>query len=1292
MKKRILAILLVVALLTVAAVFTVQAESTAKTPAEAQTIIDAAKDSSFTSLFDGAADTVDAPCPVCGDTVTWYPLASGASGQLDATDAESFKAHYYLAESFNVTGSYLKTVAYDNDADSGVEYCLYLNGNTITAESLRGIFVQYGSTLNLLGEAGGITAAGTGTVATNSAHRGAIDTNGEVNVYGGTYQNVEGTARSVVSMRAYDFAFNMYGGTIQSNNDAYAVYMYNTSNKGGFNAVGGTIDGGVCIDIEGADVSVDGTAVINSDNGGLDLTAGAMLTLGDDLTSGADITVTVNDGAFTNESANAGTIAAAGYIKDTETAKAIRAVDKKLTLGTVKDAADAMTFSGSTTAVCPYCGSLENWTALEGNLAANKTVASGHYYLAEGGSYTSKYRYEVLSKVCVVLNGQSVECTEHRAFRVLKNANTSGELTIMGTGNVTGLTTAARGAIEVYSDQKASVPVILNLFGGTYAANNPSSGGVVINTRSSTAAYTTQTNIYDGTIISGHANQTKSSILMQTGKHTINMYGGTISGGKAVDNGGSVYVNGAFNMYGGTIENGNASSNGGNIYVEAGTVKIDGGQVTGGDAARGGNIYVKAGAAVNVYGGSIYGGEATEFGGNIYGLGDVAVSGGTVYGGTAASNGGNIYVYTAGLNITGGNIYGGTATASYGGNIYAFSATSATISGGEIGKDAEGNVVGGTAGLIGGNLYLAGNTAAVVSGDAVITGGSVTAGNGGNIGVGGSASLTLNGTDDKHPVISNGTANNEDEATDAMGGNIYVAGTLAMNHGELLGGYADDGGSVAVYGGTATISGGEVNGTDGYTNTTDDGGLFFLDEAAALTINGTAVLKNGKVTGTGGLVYATGASSVTVGGEAQANEGHNNGAIYIGSSSNFTVAAGFTGNVQLYNSPAEGTTYGSQLVSSGAGAYTCTGEYTGIVRYQNLTGAYLIADGTALKISGVVLYKDGEVVAGAASNADAVAAFDPELHDFIRSYTDPVFNLTSTDVNYVIDLDGKDITVNGVEGAKFFAIDTEATFNGPSEGSATLGAGVINGVQYNYGLNNRIYIGLGETVEGSNVVTCHLLEMKVTGVSLRSSGDSAGIYYWTSLKCDSDLQTKINESIAAGAGCYGIMCNLDTYPDLAANDGVMDEDWLYTAMTSGIKFDGTEMTGGLMENVLTTEARTDGEGNPITNDVAGNYKIWGVPYIMIAEDTDFSGSDEIFVIQTTADNSASLSMYDIVDKLNTYIGENRATLGEKEYARYVGILNEPKFMWREFAFTTDEWVALKDSLQAKLAELNETAE
>lgn len=1235
MKSRVLAILLVVALLVTVAVFSVQAESTVKTPAEAQAIIDAAAAESFTSLFADQTETVDAPCPVCGENVTWHPLASGASGQLDATDAENFKAHYYLAESFSVTGSsYLKTVAYNSTAKSGVEYCLYLNGNTITAESLRGIWVQYGSTLNLLGETGGITAAGTGAVATNSAHRGAIDTNGEVNVYGGTYQNVEDTARSVVTMRAYDFAFNMYGGTIQSNNDAYAVYMYNTSNKGGFNAVGGTIDGGVCIDIEGADVSVDGTAVINSDNGGLDLTEGAVLTLGDNLASGADITVTVNDGAFTNESANASTIAAAGYIKDTATAKAIRAVDNKLVLGTVKAAADAMTFSGSTTAVCPYCGTVETWTALTA-ITADGTLASGHYYLDANTDYGAVYRYKVVDKVCINLNGQDMESTAGQVFWVSKASNTgtvTGELTMMGTGSVTGKSTVdstasgQRGGVfnVNHGDSSNRDPdVVLNLFGGTYASNN---NGTVFTGRSSANNMQVIFNMYDGQII-GAETQTNPCVAMLHAANTFNMYGGSITGAQASTYGGGVYVMGEFNV------------RGGNIY--------------GGKATRGGNIYVKSGA-VNVYGGSIYGGEATEHGGNIYGLGDVAVSGGAVYGGTAASNGGNIYVYQAGLNITDGNIYGGTAT-TYGGSIYAYGATSATISGGEIGKDAEGNVVGGTAGTNGGNLYLASTTAAVVSGDAVITGGSVTAGNGGNIGVGGSASLTLNGTDDKHPVISNGTASNEAVDTDAMGGNIYVAGTLTMNHGELLGGYAEDGGSVAVYGGTATISGGEVNGTAGYTNTSDDGGLFFLDDAAALTINGTAVLKNGKVTGTGGLVYAAGASTVTVGGKAQANEGYNSGAIYVHASSNFTVDAGFTGNVCLYGSPANGTTYGDQLVSSGTGAYTCTGEYTGTVRLLNVTGACAIGDydtdtstGT-LWVAGVALCKDGVVVDGTLTTADAVAKFASGNYDFIRSYTDETtFELTNEAVTYVIDLDGRDITVNadsGVTGVTFLGIDTEASTSAASGAVATLGDGVVNG--YRAQVDDITYVGL--QAEGTNTVTVHAMKMQVTAVALRTT--TGGIYYWSSYECD--------DTLAAAVDSFGLVYNLGSAPstDLAQNmvaTELAKEDFVL----------GEDIIGGIMNNILVAGERTDSDGEPVdlTNDQAADLVIYAAPYISVI---GADGGAKMVMADASED-----TMYLVVKAIDDMISGMEDSDPKK--AQYINMMKN-NFDWAGYAFDGEKW-------------------
>ncbi len=133
--------------------------------------------------------------------------------------------------------------------------------------------------------------------------------------------------------------------------------------------------------------------------------------------------------------------------------------------------------------------------------------------------------------------------------------------------------------------------------------------------------YNTTLNLYDcgktGTITGGSVRN--GGGLYAAG--TLNMYGGTISGNKAVTEdansglGGAIYAVGPVNIYGGTITGNSADDNGGGIYSHQ-TVTIYGGKISGNTANSGAGIYVHTPLAI--HGGSITGNTAALAGGGIY--------------------------------------------------------------------------------------------------------------------------------------------------------------------------------------------------------------------------------------------------------------------------------------------------------------------------------------------------------------------------------------------------------------------------------------------------------------------------------------------------------------------------------------------------------------------------------------------------------------------------------------------------------------------------------------------------
>lgn len=217
----------------------------------------------------------------------------------------------------------------------------------------------------------------------------------------------------------------------------------------------------------------------------------------------------------------------------------------------------------------------------------------------------------------------------------------------------------------------------------------------------------------------GQSTGTMGPILYTYHGATVNLYSGNLTSDKSYTQGGILVLGGdtgryenendhlhVFNMYGGKLYGGNATEKGGIIStVRGGEINIYGGEIRDGSTGgKGGAIYLKGSAAdnivLNMYGGTISGSTAAGDGGNIYAetTAQVNIFGGTIENGKAMGNGGNIAVAGNHLNITDGLITGGSANAA--GNIYiaATASTNIVLDGGTI--------TGGRAETHGGNLYL----------------------------------------------------------------------------------------------------------------------------------------------------------------------------------------------------------------------------------------------------------------------------------------------------------------------------------------------------------------------------------------------------------------------------------------------------------------------------------------------------------------------------------------------------------------------------------------------------------
>lgn len=778
-----------------------------------------------------------------------------------------------------LTGS---TVKDGSAATSGGNVCITSAGTTFTmdanSELKNGRTTQYvnDSTWN----GGGNINIGTGSVATIS---GKV-TDGLAQHYGGNIlvsnADVTLTDGALISGGQSQLTGTAAGGNIckwnagtldiqagavvtggtNKDGENTTIYTNNATNKtdNAYLNIAGTVDGLLRVNDVDVNVTVSGAAKISN----MLLAKNCKINLGE-LTTGAEIKVNA-PGVFTNDNDNAANYVQ--YFDAVEEGKGVAVQGKALIVGTALACAHC---DGEEAVFVPFTG-VESTT--------------GHYIVENSLTMNTQIQIGTSTKhdddVVVELNGKTV--TSKGRF-----ALSYGKLSIQDSVGGGVITTSRTGDTGL-------------------------SGGLLL------ASTGSVTNLYSGTLtVPAGMTAGKGGVLNQ-GSGTFNMYGGTISGGKAVpswndtkkawDNGigGNIYSGGAtINIYGGTISGGVAEAKvvytaadgttaakteafcgqGGNIYslgpINIG--KVDGdviATVTGGKAYQGGNIYAAGRAAAK---------DLTVNKKGVVTLGEAIVAedadGHKVY----ANNGGNIY--SAVKTTINGTVSEGKAA--NGGNIYTeYVASVSTIY-------ISGNVTKGQATVNGGNLYLLNVTN--INGGASITDGKA-AGEGGNLYHTGT--FNIGGADQTEKVIISGG-----EA--ARGGNIRMVKTMnAYKNVEISGGKAttDNGGNIyahcdansitinldgaVVKNGVATISGGNIyligkaatqtatarvatlnvnNGaviSDGRANGTNanvghGGGNIYINDNSTVVVDGAETLIEGGSTGScGGNIYATGANAV----------------------------------------------------------------------------------------------------------------------------------------------------------------------------------------------------------------------------------------------------------------------------------------------------------------------------------------------------------------------------------------------------------------------------------------------
>lgn len=373
-----------------------------------------------------------------------------------------------------------------------------------------------------------------------------------------------------------------------------------------------------------------------------------------------------------------------------------------------------------------------------------------------------------------------------------------------------------------------------------------------------------------GTIQNCKASNAGGSVVLAgstSTKATMNMTGGTISGGTA-NNGGNLEVRHVDLTISGNakVQNGVATTAGGNIrstwtgvasMTIKGNAEISGGKANKGD---GGNIKFTNGSGLYIQENcTISGGYASNTGGSIYTEKPVTMSGGTIDSSYAAAKGGSVFINGSTFTMTGGTVQNGYCYGTQMGGNFCVETGSVIMSGGKV--------TGGTtrtdaatvtskeaipsAGY-GGNFAMRGSTTLELSGTAEVSDG-VTA-NGGNIWLQNNAKLTIK----DQAKVSGGYA--------TLGGNINLSHSngsntqsVTMDGGSIENGHAYNGGNVYVSLGSFTLNQGTVTGGVATYNS----GNFHLTgietSIGTLIMNGGSV-KNGTAGNNTGGVRVTGYS------------------------------------------------------------------------------------------------------------------------------------------------------------------------------------------------------------------------------------------------------------------------------------------------------------------------------------------------------------------------------------------------------------------------------------------------
>ncbi len=502
------------------------------------------------------------------------------NGHTITNDRDDAKRFFTVRGDLNIAdcGTTGKILSYVNStsANGGIAYIYSGNGGNMSI---------YGGTLELDGQArgGGIIYVGNNTNGTSV-----------LNIYGGTLKNGNVTGNGGGVFISNKCTVNMYGGTVTGSYAGASGGAFYVTGGCTLNIYGGTVTGstgGI-----GRSVRAAADSVVNLLGGKLETVgstniscgdATVVLTLGGDIQiTGADKNLRLAEGQIVaihadglEETASVGifmdvpgtfaavtTDYAARFVSDDTDYNVLFENGELKLVGSAAPVVHTHCLCSDTITGEAYhtCGDVtfEPWT--------NETAlpTDGNYYLAVDVTISTTTTVTDNKTLNLCLNGHTITNVDKNAARFF---TVRGDLNITDCG-----TTGKILSIMENTDANGSIAYIYSGNGGNMS-------------------------IYAGTLeLQG---KVKAAGLIYVGNNTtdtsvLNIYGGTLTGGTATNNGGAVYISNActVNMYGGTIQNCTAA-NGGAFNVDSGcTLNLHGGTITNCGTNP---IYEKAGSTVN---------------------------------------------------------------------------------------------------------------------------------------------------------------------------------------------------------------------------------------------------------------------------------------------------------------------------------------------------------------------------------------------------------------------------------------------------------------------------------------------------------------------------------------------------------------------------------------------------------------------------------------------------------------------------------------------------------------------